>query len=407
MSDLKATIATTRESLGDLDARYTIPHLPRLEIARLNQLLGDFQERGGFSDIYLATGHPLRLRAHGALIPVNPRSLQQNEMEGLVNSMYGPNGSTETSSKGAIDFPHEFTRGDVRLRYRVNVSLMRAVSAASGFSMVMRPLSADPPRIQDLGIEEALLQGAYPRKGIVWVTGPTGSGKTTTLAAIMRSMLESVDDPKAILTIEAPIEFVYDSVKGEAGKPISGFVWQSEVPTMFKSFKDAIKADLRRHPDVILVGEARDQETIAAAVEAAMTGHTVYTTIHTNSVPETLRRVILAFPPDQRGGMLADLIAATELIVTQVLVPGVKRSMCALREYLRVTDKVREALYRAGEERLVETVIELVESDGQSMLRAAEIAFARGDISERILARFKGRNKLITAAAEAAPMEVC
>ena len=178
-----------------------------------------------------------------------------------------------------------------------------------------------------------------PYQGVVYVTGATGSGKSTLLASIIRHLAENEESNRKILTYEAPIEFVYDGLEMP-----NSIVSQSEIPRHLPSFAAGVRNALRRKPRLILVGEARDQETMSAVLEAALTGHPVYTTLHSNGVAETMRRLVTTFPADERHGRTIDILETIRLAIWQKLVPTVDGKRVALREYLIFTDEVRDIL---------------------------------------------------------------
>ena len=155
------------------------------------------------------------------------------------------------------------------------------------------------------------------------------------LASIIRSITENAESHRKILTYEAPIEFVFDNVE-----KISSIVSQSEIPRHLPSFAAGVRNALRRKPRLILVGEARDAETISAVMEAAMTGHPVYTTLHSNNVAETIRRLVITFPAEERQGRTIDIIETVRLIISQRLLPTIDGKRVALREYLIFDEKI-------------------------------------------------------------------
>jgi defect-in-organelle-trafficking protein DotB len=227
----------------------------------------------------------------------------------------------------------------------------------------------------------------------VYVTGATGSGKSTLLASIIREIVEDSKCNRKVLTYEAPIEFVYDSIK----KP-TAVVSQSEIPRNLASFADGVRNALRRKPRLILVGESRDTETISAVIEAALTGHPVYTTLHTTGVPETIRRLVGSFPAEERGGRTIDIIETLRLIVCQKLVPTVDGKQVALREFLVFSEEVRDILLESDPDKVTSVTRRLMNERGQSMLIDAQKKFSDGIISEREF-------KVISASAKHATKE--
>ena len=179
------------------------------------------------------------------------------------------------------------------------------------------------------------------------------------------------------MTYESPIEFTYDDVK-----KYTSIVSQSEIPLHIPSFADGVRNALRRKPRLILVGEARDLETIGAVLEAALTGHPVYTTMHTNGVAETIRRLVGTFPEEERAGRTIDLIETLKLIIWQKLVPTVDNKRVALREYLVFSDEVRDILISSDPNKLTEKTREVLIKYGQTMLQDAKVKLDQGIIKQ-------------------------
>jgi defect-in-organelle-trafficking protein DotB len=229
-----------------------------------------------------------------------------------------------------------------------------------------------------LQLPQNVIDVIAPRDGVVYVTGSTGSGKSTLLAAIIRRIAEDPSSNRKILTYESPIEFVFDAID----KP-SSVVSQSEIPRNLPSFAAGVRNALRRTPRLILVGESRDTETISAVLEAALTGHPVYTTLHANGVAETIRRLVGTFPQEERHGRSIDIIETLRLIIWQQLAPTVDGKRMALREYLIFDEDVRDQLLRVNPEQATAVTRRLVKERGQPMIVDAENAFKEGRISQR------------------------
>jgi defect-in-organelle-trafficking protein DotB len=229
-----------------------------------------------------------------------------------------------------------------------------------------------------MNLPQVLLDTLKPEQGVVYITGATGSGKSTLLAAIIRDIAEDPDSNRKILTYEAPIEFVYDTVE-----KTSSVVSQSEIPRHLPNFASGVRNALRRKPRLILVGEARDAETIGAVMEAAMTGHPVYTTLHSNGVAETMRRLVMTFPSEERQGRTIDIIETIRVVISQRLVPTIDGKRVALREYLIFNEKVRDALLEVESVNITAAVRAMVRSQGQTMAADAKKKFDDGLITER------------------------
>jgi len=330
------------------------------------------------SDITIQTGSYIFAEVYGRLIQVTKRKLTNAEVGELLNQLYGANGTAQILSGKDVDTHYEFkpSRAE-RYRYRVNGTGCM-VEGFDGIQITLRSIPTTPPAIDTLELPAALIAACEPPQGVVYVTGATGSGKSTLLASIIRDLIEKPDSDRKILTYEAPIEFVYDEIQ-----TTSAIVSQSEIPRHLPSFDAGVRNALRRKPRAILVGESRDKETISAVIEAAVTGHPVYTTLHTNGVAETIRRLVMTFPIEERAGRTIDIIETIRVAIWQTLVPSLDGKRVALREYLIFDEKVRDALLDSPPEMVTAKTRELLRQYGQPMEVDAKVKFDAGIISER------------------------
>lgn len=336
-------------------------------------------ERLNASDITIQTGEPIYAEVYGKLFRVTNRRLSNTELGDLINAIYGPNATTQLLSGKDIDTHYEFrpNRG-VRYRYRVNGTAC-LVEGHDAIQITLRTIPTTPPRLESMHLPENVLQAIAPQEGIVFITGATGSGKSTLLASIIRQLIESEDSHRKVLTYESPIEFVYDEIE-----TISSVVSQSEIPRHLPSFADGVRNALRRKPRLIMVGECRDAETISAALEAALTGHPVYTTLHTSGVAETMRRLVTSFSGEERLGRTIDILETIRLCIWQKLVPTVDDKRVALREYLVFDEEVRDILLEGDPNEVTSATRKLVRQKGQLMTWDAKAKFEQGIISERV-----------------------
>ncbi len=332
----------------------------------------------GTSDITFQTSEPVIAEIRGHIYKITKHKLSTAEVGDILNLLYGPNGTTQILSGHDIDTHYEFrpTRTE-RYRFRVNGTGCQ-VEGHHGIQLTLRTIPSEPPKLESLNLQKEVIDSMAPREGVVYVTGATGSGKSTLLAAIIRKIIEEPDCNRKVLTYEAPIEFVYDTIE----KP-TAVVSQSEIPRHLPSFADGVRNALRRKPRLILVGESRDAETISAVIEAALTGHPVYTTLHTTGVPETIRRLVGSFPADERIGRTIDIIETLRLIVCQKLVPTLDGKQVALREFLPFTEDVRNVLLEADPDQVTSVTRRLMNEQGQSMMIDAQRKFEDKIISER------------------------
>jgi twitching motility protein PilT len=312
------------------------------------------------SDLHITPGVPPMLRIRGALAPIDglPR-LTPTDTREIVYSVLNSSQRQRLETDNQLDFSYSVPG---KGRFRVNAYHQRG-SVAAAFRLI--PSKTVP--IEELGLPPVIREFAKKPRGLVLVTGPTGSGKSTTLASMINEINETRSDH--ILTIEDPIEFVHTHKKC--------IVNQRELGTDAKSFALALKAALRQDPDVILVGEMRDMETIGTALTAAETGHLVYATLHTQDAPQTIDRIIDVFPSDQQGQVRMQLAVGLQGIVTQTLLPtadGLGRAVAA--EVLVPTPGVRN-LIREGKIHQIYSLIQTGGSHGMQTMDASLAGLVR------------------------------
>jgi twitching motility protein PilT len=273
----------------------------------------------GASDIHITTGQPPVFRLHGRLRRLETKVLEPDDTVGLMKSIAPERCQRELQETGSSDFGFAF--GDLA-RFRVSIFKQRGQIA-----MVLRQIPNDMLTPEQLGLPQVLSKLVMRPRGLLLVTGPTGSGKSTTLASLINFLNENVDHH--IITIEDPIEFYHYHKKSTVN--------QREVGVDVPSFAEAIRRALRQDPDVILVGELRDLETIEAAISAAETGHIVFGTLHTNSAQGTVNRIIDAFPGNLQDQIRTQLSTSLIGVLAQTLLPKISGGRCAAYETLVVT----------------------------------------------------------------------
>ena len=360
------------------DFQYLYPNEPaRFEPHQLEGLL-IHANRLNASDITLQSGQPVMAEIYGKLYQLTRRKLSNTEVSELLNELYGPNGTTQLMSGVDVDTHYEIrpTRNE-RFRHRVNGTGC-FVNGHDGIQITLRTIPSMPPHIDTLGLPSHIIDAISPRDGIVYVTGATGSGKSTLLASIIRMIAENPESNRKILTYESPVEFVFDEVETP-----SSIVSQSEIPRHLPSFAAGVRNALRRVPKLILVGESRDPETISAVLEAALTGHPVYTTVHSNGVAETIRRLVGSFPADERTGRSIDIIETLRVIIWQQLAPTIDGKRTPLREYLIFDETIRDKLINSDLNNITAETRKLLNQYGQPMQKDIQDKFDQGIISER------------------------
>jgi twitching motility protein PilT len=276
----------------------------------------------GVSDIHIVVGQPPVFRLHGRMRKLETKTLEAEDTVALMKSITPERCQRELQEAGSTDFGFAFGEA---ARFRVSVFKQR------GFiSMVLRQIPNDKLTPEQLGLPEAVVKLVHRPRGLFLVTGPTGSGKSTTLASLINLINQEMDHH--IITIEDPIEFYHDHIQSTIN--------QREVGVDVPSFSEAIRRALRQDPDVILVGELRDLETIEAAITAAETGHIVFGTLHTNSAQGTVNRIIDAFPGNLQDQIRTQLASTLIGVVAQTLLPRIGGGRLAAYEVLVVTPGV-------------------------------------------------------------------
>lgn len=346
----------------------------------LNQLLVHAKSIGA-SDVYIKSGRPVTGRVHGRLVRLTMRRLEHAEVVGCTCAMYGgANADLQLRMGKPIDQAYSVRvgRGE-SLRFRWCATGVQ-VNGNFAISIVLRELAGIPPAFDPAEFHPKLVSGLFPQDGLVLVTGETGAGKSTLLASVIRHIGEDPEADSHIVTFEAPIEYVYDKVVTSSCE-----IDQSSVPEHVESFAAGIRNALRRDPDVILVGESRDAETIKSAVLAAQTGHAVYTTVHSNNVATTFLRLIQALPVEEMHSIMGSIIDSIRVIISQRLVPSTDNKRCAIREFLVFDGDMRRELLGVASSNislLPAAANDLVSRHGQRMVDHAQSLADAGRIDQ-------------------------
>ena len=290
------------------------------------------------SDIHLTVGIPPVIRVDGALVDVGDTPLTEEDVYAAASLLAEEEQFRELKQLGETDFAVTFL-GSIRLR--CNIFRQQGYTTAA-----LRLLPLSIPTSEQLCLPEVIVRQADKPHGLVLVTGPTGSGKSSTLAALLNHINHSVR--KHIITLEAPIEYVHP--------PARCVIDQREIGKDTVSFASGLRAALRQDPDVILVGEMRDLETISTAITAAETGHLVFATLHTKGATNTVDRIIDAFPSEQQAQIRSQLADVLECVVGQTLLPKVDGGRCAAFEVMVGTPAVRSLIRQSKTFQLVSTI---------------------------------------------------
>jgi twitching motility protein PilT len=341
----------------------------------------------GASDIHITVGQPPVFRLHGRMRRLETKSLEPDDTAALMKSITPERCQQELQERGGSDFGFAF--GD-QARFRVSIFKQKG-----NVSMVLRQIPNTMLTFEQLGTPPVISRLAMRPRGLFLVTGPTGSGKSTTLASIINYINENCDHH--IITIEDPIEFYHQHKKSTVN--------QREVGTDVPTFAEAIRRALRQDPDVILVGELRDLETIEAAITAAETGHLVFGTLHTTGAQGTVNRIIDVFPTNQQDQIRTQLSTAIIGVLSQTLLPRIGGGRCAAYEMLvvhsgianlirenktyRITSSIQTGA-KFGMKLLDDSLFELWRAEKITKEDALGKAAAPDDLAKRIVLAQKG-----------------
>jgi twitching motility protein PilT len=327
------------------------------------------------SDLHITAGTPPMLRVRGRLAPMEGYPvLTPTDTREIVYSILSDSQRQKFENNWQLDFAYQIPG---KARFRVNAYFQRSAVGAA-----FRLIPFDVVPLETLGLPPVVAEFANRPRGLVLVTGPTGSGKSTTLASLIDVINATREEH--IMTIEDPIEFLHKHKKC--------MVNQRELGSDAMSFADALKGALRQDPDVILVGEMRDLETIGTAITAAETGHLVFATLHTQDTPQTIDRIIDVFPSEQQGQVRAQLAVALQGIMTQMLLPtadGAGRTVAA--EVLVPTPAVRN-LIREGKSHQIYSVLQTGGAQGMQTMDAALSQLVRAGKITRQLAESRAHS---------------
>ena len=320
-----------------------------------------FAVEQGASDVHISSGDRPALRLHGDMHRIDHPALTRAETHSLIFEIMTDAQRRSFQERLEVDFAFKL---DETLRFRVNAFVQNR-----GEGAVLRHIPSKIPSMSELGLPATLNHFCRQPRGLVLVTGPTGSGKSTTLAA----MVDSINTTSAvhILTLEDPIEFVH--------RPKRAFINQREVGSQTHSFKNALRSALREDPDIILVGELRDHESISLALTAAETGHLVFATLHTASAPKTVDRIIDVFPANQQPQVRAMLSESLLGVVTQTLLRRKTGGRVAGLEVLVATPAVRN-LIREAKTHQLPSIMQVGASAGMQTMESALVELVKDGV---------------------------
>jgi defect-in-organelle-trafficking protein DotB len=349
------------------------------------------------SDIFLQSGHPVIISEYDRLWPVTERHLDANEIYQMLNWLTASETSAALIQQGkeavgrySITHPDQRdTRGEkMRFNFRVNARAGMHLNSKS-IQVALRSIASKVPTPEEVGLEPELVNAATNMvDGGLYCTGMTGSGKSTTFAAIMGRILTGNTSIKGnIFTLDRPIEYTFDTVDSE-----HSIVHQIEIGPNCESFAAGIESAMRHKPKLIVVGETRDRETMDAASAASESGHPMYTTKHVSDVQTIFSRGLSFYEPGVRDSMLFQLVNTARVLLHQKLIPSVDNKLVALRSYLILTDEMREEIIATADPRRISQVMKaMLFKHGVPRGVAAERLFIDGKITEAVYNEYKGK----------------
>lgn len=304
------------------------------------------------SDLHIVAGIAPTIRVDGVLIPLNSPILTPDTVVELLKETLSSEQLERLAVNKEIDFSFPFSE---KARFRVN-----AYTQKNSYAIAFRNIPLEIPAIDALGLPKTLHSFTALRQGLVLVTGPTGHGKSTTLAAMLNEINQN--RPVHIVTIEDPIEFVF--------RPVKAIISQREMHQDTLSWTIALRSVLREDPDVVLVGEMRDYETIAAVLTVAETGHLVFATLHTNSAAQTVDRIVDVFPDEQQAQIRLQFSNVVEAVFSQRLVPGTGKGRFVASEMMLGTTAIKTTI-REGKSHQIDSIIQTSTEAGMNTLEAS------------------------------------
>jgi twitching motility protein PilT len=312
------------------------------------------------SDLHIKSGAVARARVSGEIAALSDEPVSEAQMEAAARALVGDAGLSQLKrEKKGLD---TYYLSEAGRRYRVNLFLH-----LKGFAAVFRVIASESPPLEVLGLPPAVADMARLQRGLVLVTGSTGSGKSTTLTAMID--LINREQPKHIVTIEDPVEFVHSDIRS--------IIEQRNIGEHASDFASALKDALREDPDIILVGEMRDMETINMALHAANTGHLVFSTLHTLDAKETVSRVIGVFPAPEQNRVRLALAAVLQGVIAQRLVRSTDGGRVAAVEVMKVSARIREMIRHGREHEILDAIEEGSRAQGMQSFDQALLALVR------------------------------
>lgn len=355
----------------------------------------------GASDITIQSNDYIVFSIVDQQTRISRRTLQQAEINSIVSFVYGSNGVAMLSQGVALNPPrYEImpSRGE-RIGFRVNITPTRVDGNDTAISITMRVLPKNPPTIFEIGVQDEIVRGALPRNGLVVIAGVTSSGKSTTIAGIIRYAYELKKHNtvtragRKTITFEAPIEYVFDGINSIAPKISQTEITQSGYG--LKTWSDAVSAAMRKAASIILIGECSSGDTIDGCISMALTGHCTLTTVHADTVSVAFRRMV-AMAAEIGGGNAAvteRLLGSLSMIIVQTLCPKIGGGRVALREWIVFPKSLKDRLFELPTSAIANEIQREVMRRGTSMGHSAQRMYQRGEITLSDACAFSGLSK--------------
>jgi defect in organelle trafficking protein DotB len=343
-------------------------------------------DNGGFNDLYLMTGYPVFARIQGEVVRLLDISLSKDLVE-VVSRKISDNDQIESAIVAGEQFDGVYVLQDqnkrgVAHRFRINIKGIRSYGGGRGVGVTIRQVSVQAPTVKQLGVEDEILDSFLPRNGLVLVSGPTGSGKSTLFASVIGHIAQTSKRHMVIGTCEEPIEYVFDHVDMK-----NVVIYQSSIGGFgsdIKTFDLGVRASLRSGTNATVIGELRDLDTIRAAMTASNTGQVVWGTLHVNSIVDIPGRVINVFPSEEMNKVRVEFYSNIRFMMCQILVPSIVpgQARVPMKEWLRITPDMRRQLINAPLKEEAKLLQKFLDENGMPMAKYARAKYEQGIIDE-------------------------
>lgn len=336
------------------------------------------------SDITIQNEEVLLCEIHGKKHKVHNKRLTKTDLTRIITKIHSDGAVSTLNGGKEIDYAFAVKRNKTAYRFRVNMKSV-TIAGDKGFSLSIRVLNSKPPAIEEINLPEDMLKAFKSKRGLIVISGATGSGKSTLLASVLTWRLLDPNAHIKVSTYESPIEYVYDDLDLQTST-----ISQMELGyNLDGTFGDGARNSLRTRSDVVLIGEARDYDSISASINAAMMGPLVYTTTHTNNVSEIIARLINVIPTNERNARIVDLITNLKMLVTQSLVPSLDGKRIPIREYVIFNQEIVDLLLEADFDQITYTMRRIVKQYGKTFLEDLTEKYDQGLISKEVFEEYK------------------